>query len=139
MKIKTITQFCNESRINSDLIRAVIRQSGGWQSFKESAPDIYNHGASGGYYGWIYNSDTVAFFEKNRTIITELLKERADDFGMGMFEMIAGFRCLSGLVIDDIAAAMYEKENENRTYVLNALAWFACEEVASNYCDLQER
>lgn len=46
---KTIKQFCEYSSIDVGLIRAVIRQSGGWQSFQESAPDISNHGIAGGF------------------------------------------------------------------------------------------
>ena len=43
-----------EFNIDADLIRAVIRQSGGWLSFQEMAQDIYNHGISGGFNGWIF-------------------------------------------------------------------------------------
>jgi hypothetical protein len=40
--MKTIKQFTNAAgHIDAGLIRAVIRQMGGFESFKESAQDIY--------------------------------------------------------------------------------------------------
>ena len=41
---KTLKNFIEYSSINAELIRAVIRQSGGWETFQEIAPDIANYG-----------------------------------------------------------------------------------------------
>jgi len=41
----TKTQFCNQFS-HASLASAVIRQCGGWESFKEMAQDVANHGAA---------------------------------------------------------------------------------------------
>ena len=40
--------------MNTELIKAVIRQLGG----KEALEDVYNHGADGGFSGFTYYSET---------------------------------------------------------------------------------
>ncbi len=42
MKLK---DFVRKSHIEPTLIRAVVRQIGGFEEFKERAPDVVNHGA----------------------------------------------------------------------------------------------
>jgi len=37
-----------------------------WESFKNSAPDISDHGISGGFRGFIYYADTVKFAQENK-------------------------------------------------------------------------
>lgn len=39
-----LNQFVAKSHINDPLIRAVVRQSGGWEAFTGMADDITNHG-----------------------------------------------------------------------------------------------
>lgn len=132
----TLKKFIAESHIDAKLVRAVVRQIGGWESFTNYAPDVARHGADGGFSGFIYYCDTVPFAKKNRKEIVELAKNIADDFGEGVFKMIAGFRCLSGDYSEgEIAEAIYNSKSENNTQVLNALAWFALEEVCRSYVD----
>ena len=45
--MKTLKSLVEKSHINEKLIRAVVRQIGGWESFTQSAPDITNHGIDG--------------------------------------------------------------------------------------------
>ena len=131
------------------LVRAVIKQLGGWESFRESAPDIANHGISGGYGGMIYYTETVAFAEKHKTDILELTRYWADQGGdKSAYNLIAGFNCLhrSGitpaqvdrLVHIDKRANLADDDEGGRTQIFNALAWFAGEEVAQVYNDLLE-
>lgn len=42
----TLKAFIEASHINATLIRAVVRQAGGWESFVEDAENICNHGAA---------------------------------------------------------------------------------------------
>lgn len=134
--MSTLKKFIAESHVDAKLVRAVVRQIGGWESFTEKVQDVYRHGADGGFSGFIYYADTVPFAKKNRKEIVELAKNIADDFGEGVFKMIAGFRCLSGDYSEgEIAEAIYNIKSENDTQVLNALAWFALEEVCRSYVD----
>ena len=138
---KTLAAFCNASYLNPSLIRAVVRQIGGWQSFTESARDISSHGIGGGFSGFIYNRDTEAFAKRNRKLIAEMASAQADEFGVGVFEMIRGFGCFRGqpLTDEEIGSALYAgKDLEDGANVPNALAWYGGEEVARSFTDLSE-
>lgn len=139
MKKQTLKNFCEKSHIDATLIRAVVRQIGGWQEFKERAEDVANHGANGGFSGFIYYSDTVPFTKRNKATILDYAKQLAQDIGDGnMFTMMAQFRALNDLDAEEIAEAIYNYRSDNRTQVYNVLAWFALEEVARSYCDMIE-
>ena len=131
------------------LARAVIKQLGGWESFRESAPDIAKHGISGGYGGMIYYSENVPFAEKHKADILELARYWADQLGdKSAYDLIASFNCLRGsditpamvdrLVHIDKRANLTDDDADARTLIFNALAWFAGEEVARVYNDLLE-
>jgi len=120
------------------LVRAVVRQSGGWESFIEKAPDVSNHGASGGFSGWIYYTETGAFTRRNRKAIIEACESMSEDFGMsGPIEFVRGFNCLKDATEAEVASTLYGS-GEGMTNVSNALAWFALEEVSRAYCDMIE-
>jgi hypothetical protein len=136
--MKTIKSFIEQSHINAALIRAVVRQVGGWDSFKELAIDVTNHGASGGFSGFIYYVDTLTFYRRNKAAVNEALSAMADDLGAGVLEMVRGFNCLGeDFSTDEIGKAVYGSfSNQYDTQIYNALAWFALEEVARSYSDL---
>lgn len=133
-------QLIEQSNIPASLIRAVVRQIGGWGSFTESAPDICQGGIDGGFHGFIYTSETKAFAIRNRRFIAEMAKEQADDFGASITEMIQGFGCFrhgAKPSDSDIGSALYAgKDSKDGEPVLNALAWYAGEEVSREYCRL---
>jgi len=132
----SIANLIESTNIPESLVRAVVRQMGGWESFKESATDITHHGISGGFHGFIYYSDTIRFTKRNRKAIIEMASEQARDFGMGLVEMIKGFNCLKGATETEIVEGLAGSTTE--TLVPNALAWYAGEEVARAYCDMME-
>tara|TARA_R110000823_G_scaffold179992_1_gene312314 strand:+ start:63 stop:479 length:417 start_codon:yes stop_codon:yes gene_type:complete len=136
MKISLLKSNTN---INSALIDSVIEQFGGKESFKESASDVSNNGINGGFGGFIYHNETVKFAQDNKALIMEMAEEQAQDFGNdGALSMIAGFNCLNNEYNQsDIAAAIYS-DSDDSTQVLNALAWYAAEEVCRAYADLKE-
>jgi hypothetical protein len=135
----TLKKLIDESNIDESLIRAVIKQIGGFNELKERAEDVTNYGASGGFGGFIYYDDTVPFAKANLPAIMTGLKELANECGEGNeFDCIALFNCLNGLSASDIARAINVDEDNNNTTVLNALAWFALEEVSRAYYDLKE-
>lgn len=78
--------------MNQKLINAVIRQLGG----RDYLRDVSNHGASGGFPGFTYYTDTIKFFRNNRKEIVELVNEYAQDMGESALDMIAQFNCLAG-------------------------------------------
>lgn len=140
--MKTTTQkpslsaLIEATNIPASLVRAVVRQMGGWENFTSSAADICRGGIDGGFNGFIYTADTWAFTERNRAAIAEMASNQADDFGSSLFEMIRGFGCFrhdkDKPTDDAIGRALYAGE---RGDVSNALAWYAGEEVARAYCD----
>jgi len=132
-KNPSLVSLIDSTNIPESLVRAVVRQMGGWESFKQSAPDITRHGISGGFHGFIYYSDTIAFAKQNRKAILEMATWHAEQFGEGLVEMIKGFRCLDGATETEIVEGL--AGNTDQTQVPNGLAWYAGEEVARAYCD----
>lgn len=146
MKNLNMKSFIKNSSIPATLIRAVVKNMNGWKSFKESAQDVVDHGASCGFGNFIYYTDTVAFTAKNRKAIAELAAQQAADFGdSSEIEMILGFNCLQGyddpITTSEIAKALYGRlaDTDTKTIIYNALAWYALEEGARAYCDLLEQ
>lgn len=99
------------------------------------ADDVTNHGASGGFSGWIYYSETEKFTKAHKAAILEMAKQMADDLGEPLYKMIGGFNCLK-ISEGEAAEAIHNPRSEDRTNVYNALAWFALEEVSRSYSDL---
>jgi len=137
----TLKTFKAESNVPAPLVAAVVCQFGGWESFKESAQDVTNHGINGGFSGFIYYTDTVKFAKAHKADILAYARDMASDLGEpGAYSMIAGFNCFKGqdLTGDDVADAINNPRHDEHTNVMNALAWFAGEEVCRSYCDMVE-
>ena len=146
MKNLTMKTLIASSSIPATLIRAVVKNMGGWDSFKESAQDVADHGASCGFGNFIYYTDTVVFTAKNRKAIAELAAQQAADFGdSSEIEMILGFNVIKkdndDLTSSDIARALYGRltDDDKKTTIYNVLAWYTLEEVSRAYCDLVEQ
>jgi hypothetical protein len=131
---KTLKNFIKNSSIDANLIRAVIRQSGGWQSFQESASDIANHGIIGGFSGWVYYNETCAFYAKNQGAIVALVEHWANEALASAIDYVAGFNCF-GADKPSIGKTLYGNKRQHDTQVADALAWFAAECVAIAYND----
>jgi hypothetical protein len=129
----SLANLIESTNIPESLVRAVVKQMGGWESFKESAPDITRHGIDGGFHGFLYYSETVPFANRNRKAILEMASQQSKEFGMGLFEMVKGFNCLKGATETEIVEGL--AGNTDQTQVPNGLAWYAGEEVARAYCD----
>jgi hypothetical protein len=145
-EIKTMAQkikmsdFLKAANINPKLASAVIRQFGGWETFQEKANDVANYGINGGYCGFIYYDDTVAFAKKHKKLIIENIMQFADDVGENFTKVIADFNCLknSGIGDNDVLMCLMSPRSCD-DYVLqqvyNALAWYVAETVAHEYVD----
>lgn len=136
----TIKQLAAQSNLDPALIRAVVRQAGGWAAFKERAQDVANHGADAGFSGFIYYADTVAFAMRYRPLIVALCNDMAANVGTGSaIDLVANFRCLNdNYKPDEVGRTLYGQKSKADTQIANALAWFALEEVARAYCDAVE-
>lgn len=143
MKPKTIESLIEATNIPAPLVRAVVRQFGGWQDFKDCAEDVSNHGIDGGFHGFIYNRDTEPFARRNRSYIAKMASDQAREFGTGVIEMIRNFGCFrygEKPTDEEIGSALYAgKDLKDGMPVLNALAWYAGEEVCRAYVDACER
>lgn len=126
--------------INNKLIKAVVNQFGGWQSFKESAEDVSNHGIDGGFGGFIYYSETHEFAMKNRKLIVELLEEIADSLGDDVVSMVAKFGVFRQSEMDaEDRKDLYKFLGGGRPTqgtITNVMAWFAAEEVCRAFSDM---
>lgn len=109
------------------ITRAILRRLD-----REQLEDVANHGADAGWSGFTYTVDTVAFYKAHKTDILELAKQMADDCGVDMLEMVAGFRCLKGMKLSptEVGEALFSGRGENSDSIRNAMAWFALEEIA---------
>ena len=144
MKKLTMKTLIANSSIPASLVRAVVKNMNGWDSFKESAQDVVDHGAVCGFGNFIYYTDTVAFTAKNRKAIAAYAAEQSTEIGYkDEIEMILSFNCLQhdDLTSSDMARALYGRltDDNKKTTIHNILAWYALEEVARAYCDLVEQ
>jgi hypothetical protein len=129
----TTKQTIDRSGISPKLANSVLRQLGGGDDALERLADVRNGGADAGFCGFTYYKDTVPFFKRNRAQIVALVESMASDLGEEPLAMVAGFRCLDSdpETKRSIAWCLYGgRLGDDDTYVANALAWFALEEVA---------
>lgn len=133
----TLSDFAAHAGPVGPLVRPVVTQIGGWDSFCESARDIVEHGADTGWAGFTYYGDTCAFVRRNRSRIAECAESMAKDCDYnGVVTFVAMFRCLDGVTESDVARALYSGgEGDGIMQVENALAWFALEEVCRAYTE----
>ena len=131
--------FLQNTNLPTPLVESVIKQMGSWDSFKESAQGIARHGADAGWNGFIYYDQTVTFAKQNLDGIMQVACDLANELGMDVTDMIASFGCLRGdsITSNDVAACLVS-DTDNTVQVMNALAWFALEEVAHSYDTIME-
>ena len=161
MSKQTQTTAANVRRFNTNLSAldlAVIKQLGGearnvgdsCEISTDAAEELANvcrcsAGAAGGFNGFIYYSETVAFMFANRAEILAQLREQIADglFGEcgGVVSAVMSFNCLKtddaqerAELEEEAAACLFGKPEEYTAKysgtVANALAWAALEDLA---------
>lgn len=116
---------------NPCLTKAVMKQLGGGEEARQTTIDVAQHGADGGYLGFTYTRETVAFYKANKGLIINFVDAQANDLGVDMLEMIRDFACLKDLNLKpyDVCKGLYGV-GEHADAIQNAMAWFALEEVS---------
>ena len=135
-----MSDFLKAANTDPKLTAAVIRQFGGWDDFQECANDVANHGIDGGYRGFIYYSETVAFSQKHKKLIIENIQQFSEEIRENFAKVIADFNCLrnTGIKENDVIMALMSPrscDEDVLRQVYNALAWDAGETVAHEYVD----
>lgn len=130
----TIAQVLKNNPEHKGLINAVLNQLGidKTEAVEDTyIPDIINHGVNGGFNGFIYYTDTVAFYRKNRTAINKWVISMAEEFGETAVDVVCNFNCIKDKSeANNVGRCLYDgKLNDNTQQIENALAWFAAEEV----------
>jgi len=120
-----------QGRTSESLRKAVIAGLGDI----ETLSDVSQYGADGGYGDFCYHSDTIAFYRKNKKAIMNMAKQDADNFGMSISKMLAGFKCLKDISESEIELVLMNMHDDDHTatQVYNALTWYALESVAHDY------
>ena len=116
----------------NELQKAVLNQLGYdtlTTEAKETLTDITNHGLNGGFTGFIYYTDTTKFYTDNKKLILSMANEQAEDFGISISEMVAGFGCCNESP-HEVEAWLLDLDEDYDTSLPNCLAWYAAEEVA---------
>lgn len=132
---KTIT--IAQARACHPLASAVLRQLGDERITREAidtAIEAGRRGADAGWHGFTFTRSTVVFAKRHRAAIVECIEHMATELGeRGPVSLVLGFKCLPNDVTEThVAVAMYGSgQHYDRAVdtVLNALAWFALEEV----------
>jgi hypothetical protein len=149
---KSITQkaLIENSNIPAELIRAVVKQSSrgrggsGWAEFTDSAADVVG-GHEGCNSGFIYYSDTIPFARKNKRDILSYATAQAAKKNLSPYELFADLKYIKEAEIspNELAKIInrlfrYE-EDESSITVFNCLAWFALEECAREWVDINSK
>jgi hypothetical protein len=108
------------------------------ESLKElsgNLADCSKHGADGGFSGFIYHSEAIAFFLHNRRDIIKNLELLAEELGEDLIKMIQGFgvfRYTTPPTAGEIGKALWDtgKVQKSLTELYNVFAWFCLEEVS---------
>lgn len=137
--MKSKKQVIKENPAYAVLINAVINRIG-----IDSVEDVNGHGIDGGFHGFIYTRDTVAFFKAHKKDILKMAEDMANNLGEDMLSMVGSFGCLSSgtypnrkpdYTPTEIGEAIFSGRGECAETIQNAMAWFAAEEVCRMFED----
>ena len=146
MNIKELIFYIeSNSALSHKLITNVIKTlgfplTGNKAVFNELSSKLENcaeHGANIGISGFIYYSETIPFFRKNRQDIINHMEQIAAEFGTDIISMVQGFgvfRNCEKPSSSEVGRALWDsKENPELTTLYNVFAWYALEETAQTW------
>jgi hypothetical protein len=111
----------------------------GRKSLVELSGNLANcakHGADGGFSGFIYHRETIAFFLHNRKDIIKNLEITAGELGVDIIKMVQNFgvfRYSAPPSPSMVGKALWDtsKVQEDLTHLYNVFAWFCLEEISN--------
>jgi hypothetical protein len=150
MKIKNVKQLRQYIADNSSFSPATINHvisalgfslNGSWDSLKELSAEFENcteHGADGGFSGFIYYNETIAFFKANRQDIINHMEQTAAELGTDIISMVQEFgvfRYSEKPSAGEVGKALWDsgKTHPNLTSLYNVFSWYALEEVSRTW------
>jgi len=150
MKITNIkalrAYIADNSNFNEMTINNVIRAlgyplTGSGETFSELSSEFENcaqHGADGGISGFIYYSETIPFFKKNRQDIVNHMEQTAAECGTDIISMVQGFgvfRHGDKPTPSEVGRALWDsgQQWDDLTTLYNVFAWYALEEVSRTW------
>jgi len=137
--MKTIRELVDRSTLPEGLIRAVVRQAGGWEYFKMIAPMVMRNGHKKDWSGFEYHTETSKFYITYRDLIRQVAHHVAEEGGQSTIKMIHNFRDLSKeFSEDEIGTTLYGPKSKIDIQIANALACFVLEKVAQAYINIIE-
>jgi hypothetical protein len=135
----TYKSFLENHEDNKSLISAVKKQLG-CDSVNEFFDELVNVvksscGANAGFSGFIYYTETAAFWRANRKNIKNLMEQEADELGeSSVISMVKNFNSVKDdFSEDEIGRALYGKFDENLYLLYDTFAKYALEEIAYWY------
>ena len=130
-------EFLNNYTSNDELSKIVIEQGGGFEHFESNAIDISNHGAGGGFNGWVDSYQMSEWVENNHDTILTVLKNDCDEFGIESVQELLdpSGKKFSDYSENEINAVIFEadKENDASLSVMTSIAYYAVEKVSNEY------
>ena len=140
--IEKFVAWAEDSRgIKKSLTQAVIDQLT-VREFLDYAQNISENGISGGYNGFVFYTETVDFYEKNRVLIIEWAKDYSLSIGLesSFLTTLAQAQVFKNndIGIDDLAELIYSqeaKEKDDYEIFCNSMSWIVAEEVCDAYMD----
>ena len=129
-----------EKTVNNVIKALGFPLTGSGETFSELSSQFENcaeHGANIGISGFIYYSETIAFFRKNRQDIVAHMEQTAADFGTDIISMVQDFgvfRNSDKPAPSEVGRALWDsKTNPELTTLYNVFAWYALEEVSRTW------
>jgi hypothetical protein len=150
MKIKSIqslrvfvtqNSWFTERTVNNVIKTLGFPLTGSKQTFNELSTQFENcaeHGADIGIPGFIYYSETIPFFIKNRQDIVNHMEQTAEEMGTDIISMVQSFgvfRYSDKPTPSEIGRALWDsgKKWDDLTSLYNVFAWYALEEVSRTW------
>jgi hypothetical protein len=145
--IRALKSYLNNySGFTADTIRNVIialgynPNRGTPEEFKELSgifKDCSEHGAKGGFSGFVCSHDTTTFFIKNRQDIADHMEQTAVEMGMDIFSMVQSFgvfRDTDKPSAGEIGKALWGSQLSSKfSDLYNVFAWYALEEISNTW------
>ena len=130
-----------ERTINNIIKALGFPLEGSGQNFIELSTQFENcaeYGADCGISGFIYYSETIAFFKKHRVDIASHIERTASELGIDIFSMVQNFGVFQNSekpTAGEVGKALWDASQfwPEFTNLYNVFAWYALEEVSRTW------